>query len=397
MYRTICHSQGVNTETLACHAGREDFSELTVHAPPLDFSSTYPLRDLDEATAAFDALAEGAAPTGTNPVYARLHNPTVRRFETALAELEGTVDAVAFASGMAALTATLLAACEERRHVVALRPLYGGSDHLLACGLLGLEVTWARSQGDVAGARRRDTGVVLLETPQNPTLGVVDIAAVVSSAGDVPVLVDNTFATPILQNPAAHGAAYVLHSATKFLGGHGDVVAGVVATSSERASRLRQVRILTGAILHPMGAYLLHRSLPTLPLRVRAAQQSAGVLARRLAAHSAVERVLYPRPDGVQLRGAGAVLSFEVAGGLEAASEVMGAVNLVTPAVSLGSTDTLIQHPAGLTHRLLDPHVRSDLGITDGLLRLSVGLEDAEDLWDDLAHALAATRVRVAA
>ena len=397
MYRTICHSQGVNTETLACHAGREDFSELTVHAPPLDFSSTYPLRDLDEATAAFDALAEGAAPTGTNPVYARLHNPTVRRFESALAELEGTVDAVAFASGMAALTATLLAACEERRHVVALRPLYGGSDHLLACGLLGLEVTWARSEGDVAGARRRDTGVVLLETPQNPTLGVVDIAAVVSSAGDVPVLVDNTFATPILQNPAAHGAAYVLHSATKFLGGHGDVVAGVVATSSERASRLRQVRILTGAILHPMGAYLLHRSLPTLPLRVRAAQQSAGVLAPRLAAHSAVERVLYPRPDGVQLRGAGAILSFEVAGGLEAASEVMGAVNLVTPAVSLGSTDTLIQHPAGLTHRLLDPHVRSDLGITDGLLRLSVGLEDAEDLWDDLAHALAATRVRVAA
>ena len=397
MYRTICHSQGVNTETLACHAGREDFSELTVHAPPLDFSSTYPLRDLDEATAAFDALAEGAAPTGTNPVYARLHNPTVRRFETALAELEGTVDAVAFASGMAALTATLLAACEERRHVVALRPLYGGSDHLLACGLLGLEVTWARSEGDVAGARRRDTGVVLLETPQNPTLGVVDIAAVVSSAGDVPVLVDNTFATPILQNPAAHGAAYVLHSATKFLGGHGDVVAGVVATSSERASRLRQVRILTGAILHPMGAYLLHRSLPTLPLRVRAAQQSAGVLAPRLAAHSAVERVLYPRPDGVQLRGAGAILSFEVAGGLEAASEVMGAVNLVTPAVSLGSTDTLIQHPAGLTHRLLDPHVRSDLGITDGLLRLSVGLEDAEDLWDDLAHALAAARVRAAA
>ncbi|HET9462319.1 MAG TPA: PLP-dependent transferase [Gaiellaceae bacterium] len=387
----------MNTETLACHAGREDFSELTVHAPPLDFSSTYPLRDLDEATAAFDALAEGAAPTGTNPVYARLHNPTVRRFETALAELEGTVDAVAFASGMAALTATLLAACEERRHVVALRPLYGGSDHLLACGLLGLEVTWARSEGDVAGARRRDTGVVLLETPQNPTLGVVDIAAVVSSAGDVPVLVDNTFATPILQNPAAHGAAYVLHSATKFLGGHGDVVAGVVATSSERASRLRQVRILTGAILHPMGAYLLHRSLPTLPLRVRAAQQSAGVLARRLAAHSAVERVLYPRPDGVQLRGAGAILSFEVAGGLEAASRVMGAVNLVTPAVSLGSTDTLIQHPAGLTHRLLDPNVRSDLGITDGLLRLSVGLEDAEDLWDDLAHALAATRVRVAA
>ena len=387
----------MKTETMACHAGRGDFSSLTVHAPPLDFSSTYPLHDLDKAVAAFDALAEGEVPVGTNPVYARLHNPTVRRFEVALAELEGTEDAVAFASGMAALTATLLAACEERRHVVALRPLYGGSDHLLACGLLGLELTWVRSAADLAGALRPDTGLVVLETPQNPTLGVVDIAAVVSSAVETPVLVDNTFATPILQNPAAHGAAYVLHSATKFLGGHGDVVAGVVATSRERAARLRQVRILTGALLHPMGAYLLHRSLPTLPLRVHAAQRTAAILARRLARHVDVERVLYPKADGVQLRGAGAVLAFEVAGGFEAAARVMGAVSLITPAVSLGSTDTLIQHPAGLTHRLIEPAVKAELGITDGLLRLSVGLEDAEDLWTDLVHALAAARLRAAA
>jgi cystathionine beta-lyase/cystathionine gamma-synthase len=387
----------MKTETMACHAGRGDFSSLTVHAPPLDFSSTYPLHDLDKAVAAFDALAEGEVPVGTNPVYARLHNPTVRRFEVALAELEGTEDAVAFASGMAALTATLLAACEERRHVVALRPLYGGSDHLLACGLLGLEITWVRSAADLAGALRPDTGLVVLETPQNPTLGVVDIAAVVSSAVETPVLVDNTFATPILQNPAAHGAAYVLHSATKFLGGHGDVVAGVVATSRERAARLRQVRILTGALLHPMGAYLLHRSLPTLPLRVHAAQRTAAILARRLARHVDVERVLYPKADGVQLRGAGAVLAFEVAGGFEAAARVMGAVSLITPAVSLGSTDTLIQHPAGLTHRLIEPAVKAELGITDGLLRLSVGLEDAEDLWTDLVHALAAARLRAAA
>ena len=387
----------MRTETIACHAGRADFSSLTVHAPPLDFSSTYPLHDLDEAVAAFDALAAGDAPTGTNPVYGRLHNPTVRRFEAVLAELEGTEDAVAFASGMAALTATLLAACEERRHVVALRPLYGGSDHLLACGLLGLDITWVREAADVAGAVRSETGLVLLETPQNPTLGVVDIEAVVAAAGQVPVLVDNTFATPILQNPAAHGAEYVLHSASKFLGGHGDVVAGVVATSGERAARLRQVRILTGALLHPMAAYLLHRSLPTLPLRVQAAQRTASVLAGRLARHGAVERVLYPEPDGVQLRGPGAVLAFEVSGGLEAASRVMEALSLITLAVSLGSTDTLIQHPAGLTHRLVEPAVKAELGITEGLLRLSVGLEDAEDLWADLAHALAAARVRAAA
>jgi methionine-gamma-lyase len=388
----------METETRACHAGRADFPELVVHAPPIDLSSTYPIHDLDEAMRAFDAYAQGESPADANPIYARLHNPTVRRFESALAELEETGDAVAFASGMAALTALLLAACPaERRHVVALRPLYGGSDHLLACGLLGIEVTWARDPDDVAAALRPDTGLVLLETPQNPTLGVLDIAAVVGAAADVPVAVDNTFATPILQNPARHGASYVLHSATKFLGGHGDVIAGVVATSRERAAALRQGRIMTGAVLHPLAAYLLHRSLPTLPLRVRAAQQTAGVLAGRLAAHPLVERVLYPEPDGAQLRGAGAVLSFEVGGGLEAATRVMNAVRLVTPAVSLGATDTLIQHPAGLTHRLVDADAKRECGISDGLLRLSVGLEGAEDLWDDLVHALAAARVRAAA
>jgi methionine-gamma-lyase len=167
------------------------------------------------------------------------------------------------------------------------------------------------------------------------------------------------------------------------------VVAGVVATTEERAARLRQVRILTGAILHPLAAYLLHRSLPALPFRVRAAQERAGVLAERLAAHPRVARVLYPEPDGVQLRGGGAVLAFEVDGGFDAAARVLGALSLVTPAVSLGSTDTLVQHPAGLTHRLVDERVKAELGITDGLLRLSVGLEDADDLWSDLEQALA--------
>jgi cystathionine beta-lyase/cystathionine gamma-synthase len=386
----------MNTDTLAVHTGRSDFAALTVHAPPIDLSSTYPLPDLHEAVADFEALARGEA-SAENPVYARLHNPTVRRLEVALAELERTDDAVAFASGMAALTAVLLAACEGRHHVVAFRPLYGGTDHLLACGLLGVETTWVRTVEEVGQALRPDTGLVLLETPQNPTLGVVDIEAVVAAAGGVSVLVDNTFATPVLQNPALHGAAYVLHSATKFLGGHGDAVAGVVATSSERATRLRQVRIATGALLHPLAAYLIHRSLPTLPIRVRFAQDTASILAGRLADHRGVVRVLYPKPDGIQLRGAGAILAFEVEGGFEAAARLMRAVQLITPAVSLGSTDTLIQHPAGLTHRLVEPAAKAELGITDGLLRLSVGLEDVEDLWADLVQALAAALVRAAA
>lgn len=388
----------MKTDTEACHAGRAEFAHLLVHAPPIDLSTTYPVTGLGDAIAAFDALASGeCGDEVANPIYARLHNPTVRRFEVALADLEHAGDAVAFASGMAALTALVLATCEGRRHVVAFRPLYGGSDHLLTSGLVDLDVSWVRSPGDVRAAIRTDTGLVLLETPQNPTLGVVDIAATVAAAGEVPVAVDNTFATPVLQNPLDHGAAYALHSATKFLGGHGDVIAGAVATTEERARRLRQVRIVTGALLHPLAAYLLHRSLPTLPVRVRAAQHSASVLASRLSHHPAVERVLYPAADGAQLRGPGAVLAFEISGGTTAAAALLGSLELVTPAVSLGSTDTLVQHPAGLTHRLVPDDVKAELGITDGLLRLSVGLEDVEDVWDDLAHALAAARTRAAA
>jgi methionine-gamma-lyase len=384
-------------DTAACHAGRQDFAALAVHAPPIDLSTTYPLGELEGAIDAFDALAGGACGDEVpNPIYARLHNPTVRRFERAVAELEHADDAVAFASGMAALTAVVLAACDTKRHVVAFRPLYGGSDHLLESGLLGTEVSWVRAPGEVAAALRADTGLVVLETPQNPTLGLVDIAAVVDASGGAPVVVDNTFATPVLQNPADHGAAYVLHSATKFLGGHGDVIGGVVAASAAAAARLRQVRIVTGAVLHPLAAYLLHRSLPTLPARVRLAQHSASVLAARLARHPEVESVRYPRADGTQLRGPGAILAFDVGSGAEAA-RVLAALELVTPAVSLGSTDTLIQHPAGLTHRLVPDDVKAQLGITPGLLRLSVGLEDVDDLWADLTHALAAARDRAAA
>jgi cystathionine beta-lyase/cystathionine gamma-synthase len=378
-------------------------TRLGVHAPPLDLSSTYPLHDLGAAEAAFEAFERGElAPE--EPIYARLHNPTVGRFECALAQLEGMEAAVAFGSGMAAITACLLATRADGDHVVALRPLYGGTDALLASGLLGLRVSWASPDG-VRQSLGPETSLVLLETPQNPTLRLVDIATVVEAAGRVPVVVDNTFATPVLQNPGEYGAMLVVHSATKYLGGHGDVVGGVVATSEAWARRLRRVRILTGALMHPLAAYLLLRGLPTLPMRVEAAQERAGVLAARLAEHPAVMRVFYPGlagddPAGLvgaQMSGPGAMLAFEVAGGHDAAAGVMRAVRLITPAVSLGATDSLIEHPAGLTHRLVDPGVRLAAGITPGLLRLSVGLEDVDDLWADLERALASSQRRLAA
>ncbi|GAB5536400.1 MAG: PLP-dependent transferase [Rubricoccaceae bacterium] len=380
--------------TRAVHAGREDLASLGVHALPIDLSSTYPFTDLDGATASLDALVAGDA-TAPNPIYARLHNPTVARFENALADLEGAEASVAFASGMAALTATLLAARTDGNHVVATRPIYGTTDHLLTCELMGLEVTWTTPDG-VASSMRPDTCLVVTETPANPTLALVDIEAVVAQAGNVPVLVDSTFATPILQRPLAHGAALAMHSATKFLGGHGDVVAGVVACSDDWARRLRQVRVATGALLHPLAGYLLHRGLATLPLRIERAQATAAMLSTRLLGHEGIRIVHYPAlpggdPDGLvgrQLDGPGTMLAFEVEGGYDTARAVVEAVELMTPAVSLGSVDTLIQHPAGLTHRVLSEDARAEGGIAPGLLRLSVGLEAPGDLWTDLHRAL---------
>ncbi|KAB1130662.1 trans-sulfuration enzyme family protein [Micromonospora sp. DT46] len=385
-------SSMTTVDTRAVHAGRDDLAALGVHVPPIDFSTTNPLPSVDAGGDAYEALATGGTlPAGGSAVYQRLWNPTVARFETALADLEDTTDAVAFASGMAALTATLLAATRDgRRHLVAVRPLYGGTDHVLATGLLGTTVTWARPD-EVAAAVRPDTALVIAETPANPTLDLVDIAALARAAGDVPLLVDNTVATPVLQQPTRHGAALVLHSATKSIGGHGDVLAGVVACDADWAARLRQVRALTGAILHPLGAYLLHRGLQTLPVRVRAQQAGAEKLAAWLAAHPAVAQVHHPSlhdPAGLvgrQMSGPGSLLAFEVRGGAPAAAAVANACRLITHAVSLGGVDTLIQHPASLTHRPVEGEAKP----CGGLLRVSVGLEDAEDLRADLAQALA--------
>jgi cystathionine beta-lyase/cystathionine gamma-synthase len=382
------------------HAGRDDLGALGVHALPIDLSTTYPVSDLATGTASFDALVGGAA-SAANPIYARLFNPTVARFEQAMAKLEHTEAAVGFASGMAAVSACLLAFAQGRE-VLAVRPIYGTSDHLLSSGLLGARVRFLEAEV-IAGAINADTGLVFIETPANPNLDLVDIAQVVKAAGNVPVLVDSTFATPVLQNPADFGAALVLHSATKFLGGHGDVIAGVVACSEAHAQTLRQVRAATGALLHPLAAYLLHRGLPTLKLRVEAAQASARVLAERLAAHPQVRRVNYPGLGtvkhahllGTQLRGPGSLMSFELRGGHAAASACLQALELHTVAVSLGSVDSLIQHPAGLTHRVVAPEVLAAHGIGPGTLRLSVGLEDVEDLWADLQRGLQAAALTV--
>jgi methionine-gamma-lyase len=379
-------------ETRAVHAGRRDLAGLGIHVPSIDLSTTNPLADVESGGDAYEVLATGGRPIpGGSDVYARLWNPTVARFEDALAELEGSAEAVAFASGMAAMTACLLAmAASGKRHVVAVRPLYGGTDHLLDNGLLGVEVTFAGPK-EIEHAIRPDTGLVIVETPANPTLELLDLDDVCAQAGTVPVLVDNTFATPVLQQPMRHGAALVLHSATKFIGGHGDVMGGVVAAGPEWAARLRRVRAITGGVLHPLAGYLLHRGLQTLAVRVRAQQATGQLVAEWLVEHPLVVAVHYPGlpggdPLGIvgrQMAGPGSVLAFEVVGGYTAAVAVANACELISHAVSLGGTETLIEHPASLTHRPVAAEARPN----PGLLRISVGLEAADDLCADLESA----------
>lgn len=374
--------------TRAVHAGREDLTDLGVHAVPLDLSTTYPSRDMQAEAERLDLLTTGARDDGM-PVYGRVGNPTVDRFEVALASLESSEAAVAFASGMAALTACLLTvASEGKPHIVAVRPLYGTSDFLLESGLLGVTTTFV-TPDEVKSAIQPDTGLVIVESPANPTLVEVDIRKLAGDCGDVPLLVDNTFATPVLQRPLEFGASIVLHSATKFLGGHGDVLAGVIASSEDFARQIRNVRYATGATLHPLSGYLLLRGLSTLPIRMRTASENARILAGKLSNHPAVTAVHYPGMDtdrpANQMEGGGAMVSFEVVGD---PADVISGVQLITPAVSLGSVDTLIENPASISHKIMEPEVRESIGISDKLLRMSVGIEHVEDIWADLSQAL---------
>jgi methionine-gamma-lyase len=386
-------------DSLAVHAGRDDLTALGVHALPIDLSTTAPLEGIDSGGLAYETLAGGSPlPPGMSTVYRRAWNGTVARFEQAIAALEQpashhtNVESVAFASGMAAISAVLLSRVQAGfTHVVAVRPLYGGTDHLLATGVLGTTVTYVDADS-VAEAITSTTGLVVVESPANPTLELLDIRDIVQQAGDVPVLVDNTFATPILQRPLDLGAMFALHSATKYIGGHGDAMGGVVATTAEHAARLRPIRIITGGVLDPWSAYLLHRGLPTLPLRIRAQQASAGRIAEWATQQPAMSRVFYPGLTscdprgliGTQMTGAGAMVAFELAGGFESAEKFCSMLTLITHAVSLGGVDTLIQHPAALTHRPVAVAAKPG----EGILRLSVGLEDVDDLIADLDRGL---------
>jgi methionine-gamma-lyase len=399
---SVPRNYGFNT--LANHAGREDLKDLGVHVAPIDFSSTAPLTDIENGGLSYEQLAGGGMlRNNDSTVYRRLWNPTIARFEQALTALEtkrmsdaghdvSTYETVAFASGMAAISAIFVDIVRNGKpHVVAVHPIYGGTHGLLTKNTLGTEVSFV-APDQVAASITDRTGLVIVESPCNPTLELNDISDVVRQAGSVPVMVDNTFATPYLQQPLGLGATYVVHSATKYIGGHGDLVGGTVTADHAHAAPLRQLRVSLGAVLDPLSGYLFLRGLSTLAIRMEAQSRNASALAEYLATRPEVAEVYYPGlpgadPKGLvgtQMSGPGAMVSLNMAGGFDAAQSLCKNLKLVVHAVSLGSTDTLIQHPASVTHR----PVKGDHAPGAGVLRMSVGLEDVSDLIADFEQAL---------
>ncbi|MGW4701149.1 trans-sulfuration enzyme family protein [Streptomyces sp. NPDC004285] len=381
---------------------------LAVHPPHVEITGSRPLGvPLHQghvfAFDSADALAEGF----TSPdafLYARLGNPTVRTLEDAVARLEDGTAARSFASGMGAVNAVLLGLLGSGDHIVAQTCLYGGTYAVLSdlAARWGVDVTYVSGTDpeEVRAALRPATRLLYLETIANPTTRVADIpalAAVAAEAG-IPVAVDNTFASPLLCRPLDHGADIVLHSATKYLAGHADVLGGVaVFKDRDLFDRVRRHSVEQGASTDPFAAWLTLRGMQTLSLRMERQCASAAELAARLEAHPAVEAVRHPslasHPDrAIAARllpgGGGGVISLDLAGGREAGRAFVESVRLASLSVSLGDVKTLVMHPASTSHHQLDATALAAAGIGAGTVRLSVGIEHVEDLWTDLEQAL---------
>ena len=398
------HSSTPGFATRAIHAGYEG-DPTGALTPPVHMTSTYVFDNVQQGAERFSGEAAGH-------VYSRISNPTVDVLEKRLAALEGADKALATGSGMGAITSLLWTLLQPGDEIIADRTLYGCTWSFLHHGLarFGVQVRHVDlSQPErLAAVIGRSTRVVYFETPANPTNRLVDIEAIsnIAHASGACVVVDNTYSTPALTRPLAHGADYVVHSATKYLGGHGDLVAGMVAGSAEDIDSVRMLGLkdLTGAVMSPWTAHLVMRGIKTLELRMRRHSASATEIARWLESAPSIAQVHYPGLTSCaqhelarrQMDDFGGMIAFELHGGLQAGVEMMNALGLIKRAVSLGDAETLIQHPAGMTHSTMSAEQRAEHGISDGLVRLSVGLETPADLIADLDRALHAARLRVA-
>ncbi|MCK9995969.1 MAG: aminotransferase class I/II-fold pyridoxal phosphate-dependent enzyme [Candidatus Krumholzibacteria bacterium] len=376
------------------HEGEKPIRAIST---PIFQSSTFAFENAEHGAAVF--RGEDAS-----YVYTRLGNPTQTALEIEMAYLEKGEAALALASGMAAATTAVLNCCQVGDHIVSGDTLYGGTHQLFTQTLprMGITVTEvpANDPANFAKAIKKNTKLIYLETPANPTLVLTDIKAVVkiARAKGIPVLVDNTFCTPYLQNPLEMGADIVLHSATKYIGGHGDTVAGILVGKADWIMQAR-MEILrdVGGCISPFNAWLLLRGLKTLPVRMDRHMANAMEVAQFLSYHPKVDKVIFPglktHPQhqlaASQQRGFGGMISFMVSGGREGGRVVMDNVKLCTLAVSLGDVDTLIEHPATMTHSTYNEEELLTVGIDPAMVRISVGLENVEDIIADLRQALA--------
>lgn len=383
--------------TMSIHTGnhKNPFGALAV---PIYQTSTFVFDSAEQGGRRFALEEEGY-------IYSRLGNPTTAVFEEKVAALEGGEAAVATSSGIGAITSTLWTLLKAGDHVIADKTLYGCTFAYLNHGIAkyGVEVEFIDTSDLelVRKTMRANTRVVYLETPANPNMKIVDIKAVAEIAhtnSNTVVVVDNTFATPFCQKPLTLGCDIVVHSVTKYLNGHGDVIAGVVIGKKDMMDQIRLVGVkdMTGAVLGPTEAFYIIRGMKTLELRMERHCANAMKVAEFLESHDKVEKVYYPglkSHEGYdiaakQMIAYGGILAFELKGGFEAGKTLLNNLNMAALAVSLGDAETLIQHPASMTHSPYTREERLAAGITDGLVRLSVGLENIEDIIADLEYGL---------
>ncbi|MBP6120194.1 MAG: methionine gamma-lyase [Giesbergeria sp.] len=396
MGKANTHTGGFSTR--AIHHGYNPADHQGALVPPIYTSATFAFPDVGYGARCFTGEESGY-------FYTRIANPTLALLEGRLASLEQGVGAVVFGSGMGAITATLWSMLEPGDEVLADMTLYGCTFAFLHHGLARFGVSVRHvdmtDPANVAAALSHKTRVVYLESPANPNMRLVDIAAVsaLAHASGAKVVVDNTYCTPYLQQPLLLGADVSVHSMTKYLGGHGDLTAGAaIFADAELAQRVRLygLKDMTGAVMSAQDAHLVMRGLKTLALRMDRHCQSAQTVADFIAAHPATAVVHYPGLPSFpqhalakqQMRQMGGMIAFELQGGLEAGVCFMDALQLVTRAVSLGDAETLAQHPASMTHSTYTPEERAAHGISEGLVRMSVGLEDVQDLLADIGQAL---------
>ena len=388
------------TSTDAVHLADARHKAFDSVPQPIVQTATYTF----ESTAEIVALTDGSHARGDREEYGRYGNPTCRALEARLAALEGTEDAVVFSSGMAAVTTTILALVKSGQHVVFFKDCYRKTRELVTGTLAGFGIqSTLLEAGDVAalaGALRPETRLVISESPTNPYLSCIDLEALVAACKGrrgLKTMIDATFATPVNCRPASFGVDIVIHSATKYLAGHNDVLAGVMCGTHGLVSVVRDMRGVLGTVCDPHAAFLVARGIKTLGLRVDRQNESTLAVATFLETHASVARVYYPglasHPNHStakrQMKGFGGVVSFVMKGGLEAARRVCDRMKLARIGPSFGGVETLVEPPAIMSYYELTTEERAEIGIDDGLVRLAVGIEDAADLIADLAQALA--------